>query len=211
MKDPKILLAGFDMDGTVLQHDSSWVAIHKHFGTTRKGEASLKLYSQGKIDYKEFMRRDISTWPKGVTRDEIDEVLSGYKVREEAPHTLDELRKRGIKTALVTSGIDILAEKVARELSIDHWVANGLRFDRDGVVLSEGVGRVDPTRKDLAYKKLLSKIGVPSKRTIAVGDTVYDLAFLKSAGLGFMLAHTTRVSDPHIIHIDKLSDIFDHI
>lgn len=207
----EIILAGFDMDGTLLEHDSSWVAIHKHFGTTRKGEASLKLYGEGKIDYKEFMRRDISSWPKGVTRAEIDRVLSGYKVREDAPPTLLELKKRGIKTALVTSGIDILADKVAKELRIDYWVANGLRFGKDGMVLTEGVGWVDPTRKDLAFRKLLRKIGVPSKKTIAVGDTIYDLAFLRSAAIGFMLAHTTRVSDPQIIHIDKLSEILDRI
>lgn len=211
MKERNILLAGFDMDGTVLEHDSSWVAIHKHFGTTDRGEASLKLYGKGEIDYKEFMRRDISSWPKGVTKEEIEGVLSNYKLREEAPRTLDELRSRGIKTALVTSGIDILAEKVARELRIDLWVANGLRFRKDGVVMPDGVGRVDPTRKDLAYRKLLSSVGIPSKRTIAVGDTIYDLAFLKSAALGFMLAHTTRVDDPNIIHIENLHEILDHI
>jgi len=208
---PEILLAAFDLDGTVLEKDSSWVALHRHFGTTHLGEASLKLYSQGKIDYREFMRRDISSWPKGVTRDEIVGILSDYKVRREAPAVFSELKSRRIGTALVTSGIDILARDVAKELEIDHWVANGLRFDRHGRLLPRGVGRVDPTRKDIAYQKLLSRIGIPSKKTIAVGDTIYDLAFLKSAGLGFMLAHTTRVPDSEIIHIEKLTDIFDHI
>jgi phosphoserine phosphatase len=207
----KILLAALDMDGTVLEHESSWVALHRAFGTTKEGEASLELYTEGKIDYREFMRRDISSWPKGVTKSEIQRILSGYKIRAEAQPTIHELKRRRIKTALVTSGIDILAEKVAEELGIDYWVANGFRFDEDGRVLPEGVGRVDPTRKDLAYLKLLSKIGIPSKRTIAIGDTVYDLRFLRSAALGFMLAHTTTVSDPKIIHIEKLHDIFDHI
>jgi len=138
-------------------------------------------------------------------------VLSSYKLREEAPETIEELQKRGIKTALVTSGIDILAEKVANELHIDHWVANGLSFDSGGFLTSEGVGRVDPTRKDLAFKKMLSGIGIPIKRTIAVGDTVYDLAFLKSARKGFMLAHSTRVADPDIIHIERLTEILKHI
>jgi phosphoserine phosphatase len=207
----RILLAALDMDGTVLEHESSWVALHRAFGTTEEGEASLKLYAEGKIDYKEFMRRDISAWPRGVTEHEIRKILSGRRIRAEARPTIEELRRRGIKTALVTSGIDILAEDVAKELGIDYWVANGLRFDEDGRVLSEGVGRVDPTRKDLAYLKLLARIGIPSKRTIAIGDTVYDLRFLRSAALGFMLAHSTRVSDPKIIHIEKLHDIFDHI
>jgi phosphoserine phosphatase len=207
---PKIRLAAFDMDGTVLEHNSSWVAIHRHFGTEEKGAASLQLYSEGKIDYLEFMRRDIESWPKGVTRDELADVLSGYQLRREAPGVFDRLRDSEIKTALVTSGIDILADEVADRLGIDYRIANGLRFDKNGALLPSGIGRVDPTRKDLAYKKLLSEVGIPSKKTIAVGDTVYDLAFLKSAGLGFMLAHTTRVPDPKIIHIEKLSEIFDH-
>lgn len=205
-----IKLAGFDMDGTVLEHNSSWVAIHQRFGTEHIGAASLRLYTEGKINYREFMRRDIESWPKGVTRDEIAEILSGYKLRREAPSVFEELRKRGIKTALVTSGIDTLAEEVAEKLGIDYCLANGLRYDHEGILLPTGIGRVDPTRKDLAYKKLLSKIGVPANKTIAVGDTIYDLAFLKSAALGFMLAHTTRVTDPEIIHIEKLSEIFDH-
>ena len=207
----KILLAGFDLDGTILEHNSSWAAIHRHFGTEHKGAASLRLYTEGKIDYREFMRRDISSWPKGVTKTEIEEILSGYRIRREAPGVVDELRGREIKVALVTAGIDILARKVAADLDMDYWVANGLRFDRRGRIMPNGVGRVDPTRKDIAYLKMLRKVGVPPERTIAVGDTIYDLAFLKSAAMGFMLAHTTRVPDPSIIHIDSLGEILDHL
>jgi phosphoserine phosphatase len=206
----EILLAAFDMDGTILQHNSSWVALHRHFGTTRPAKASLKLYSEGKIDYREFMRRDIGSWPKPVSREQVESILSDYRVRKEAPETLGELRRRGIETALVTSGIDILAKKVANELGIQHWIANGLVFDKEGMILPHGVGHVDPTRKDLAYVKMLRRLGIPSNKTIAVGDTIYDLAFLRSAALGFMLAHSTRVDDPQIIHIDKLTEIFEH-
>lgn len=211
MTSEDILLAAFDMDGTVLSQESSWVAIHRHFKTVPFGEASLKLYSEGKIGYREFMRRDIASWPRGVTRELIVAILSEYKVRDDAPETMDKLRSRGVKTALVTSGIDILAEKVAAELKMDCWVANGLRFDKEGRLLEEGIGRVDPTRKDVAYRKMLSKLVIPARKTIAVGDTIYDLAFLKSAAMGFMLAHTTRVPDPAIIHIGRLSDIFDYL
>jgi len=207
----EVRLAAFDMDGTVLEHNSSWVAIHRHFGTEHKGAASLRLYTEGKIGYREFMRRDISSWPQGLTRAEIVSILSGYKIRREAPKVFKELRSRGMQTALVTSGIDILAKEVADDLEIDYCLANGLRFDSRGILLPKGVGRVDPTRKDIAYLRLLTKIGIPRKKTIAVGDTTYDLAFLKSAGLGFMLAHTTRVPDPDIIHINRLTEIFDYV
>lgn len=204
-------LAGFDLDGTLLEQDSSWAALHRFFDTTRESRESLKLYSEGKIDYREFMRRDIAAWPRGVTLAEVEAILSGYRVRREAPETLKELRRRGIEPAIVTSGIDILAKKVAEELGIKHWVANGLRFDSRGRILPDGVGIVDPTRKDLAYLEMLRPLGVSAGETIAVGDTIYDLAFLRSAGKGFLLAHSTRVDDPRIIHIDRLTDIFRHI
>lgn len=204
-------LAALDMDGTVLEHNSSWTAIHRAFGTEHLGAASLRLYTEGKIDYHEFMRRDIASWPKGVTRREIERILAGYRLRREAPTVMEELRRVGTKTALVTSGIDILAKDVARDLKMDYLLANGLRFDKNGFLLPNGVGRVDPARKDLAYKKLLRRVGIPARSTLAVGDTIYDLAFLKSAGLGFMLAHTTRVPDPQIIHINSLSEILNHI
>jgi len=205
-----IKLASFDVDGTVLEHNSSWVAIHRRFGTEHLGAASLRLYTEGKIDYLEFMRRDIGSWPKGVSKDEIREILSGYKIRKEAPQVFEKLRGMGIKTALVSSGIDMVVKDVAEDLQADHWLANGLRFGKGGRLLSTGIGRVDPTRKDIAYLSLLSKLGIQAEETIAVGDTIYDLAFLKSAKLGFMLAHTTRVPDPQIIHIERLTDIFEH-
>ena len=207
----RFALAAFDMDGTVLEHNSSWVAIHRAFGTEHLGAASLKLYTEGKIGYREFMRRDIASWPKGVRRSELEEILSGYRIRKEAPDTIEELKRMGMKTALVTSGIDILAKKVAKDLGMDYMLANALRFDKEGVLLPMGIGRVDPTRKDRAYLKLLKSVGVSPGRTIAVGDTIYDLGFLKSAGMGFMLAHTTRVDDPQIIDIDSLAEILGHV
>jgi phosphoserine phosphatase len=199
------------MDGTLLEEDSSWVALHKHFGTESKGKESLALYTKGDIDYEEFMRRDISAWPRGVTMDEVEEVLSKYRLRSEALPTIRRLKEEGVRTALVTSGIDILAQKVAFDLGIDHWVANGLRADHNRVLTGEGIGRVDPTRKDLAYLSLLRKLGISSKQTIAVGDTIYDLRFLKSAKKGFLLTGPNEIHDSEVIKIAKLTEIFDFI
>jgi phosphoserine phosphatase len=199
------------MDGTLLKEDSSWAAIHRHFGTVAKSKESLALYTAGAIDYHEFMRRDISAWPRGIKRREIEGILFNYRLRDEAEEVVEGLKGRGIDVAVVTSGIDLLAEHVAHRLGITHWVANGLRFARDGTLRETGVGRVDPRRKDLAYRRMLRRLGLDSKETIAVGDTIYDLRFLECAGKGFMLAHNTRVDAPGIIHIERLTDILAHL
>ena len=139
----KLALAAFDMDGTILEEDSSWVALHRHFGTTRTGKRGLKLYTDGKIDYTEFMRRDIASWPKNLAIDEVDRILSKYRIRKEAPETVNRLKDLGAKVTLVTSGIDILAERVARDLGIDSWVANGLETTPSGRLAGTGISRVD--------------------------------------------------------------------
>ncbi len=199
------------MDGTLLEADSSWVALHSHFGTRKRGEESLKLYSRGEIDYLEFMRRDIAAWPEGVTLGDVERILSHHKIREEAPRVVRRLQMDGVDVAIVTSGIDLLAEKVARELGIKHCLANGLEFDEEGRLTGDGIGRVDPTRKDVAYMKLLKTLGIHNKRTIAVGDTVYDLRFLKVAWKGFLLSKDLELPADSIIRIKSLTDIFSHI
>lgn len=210
MKSPRIRLAGFDMDGTLLEEDSSWVALHAHFGTSKAGKESLEKYSQGIIGYEEFMRRDIAAWPTGTTVREVEKILSKYRIRDEAPGVVERLRKNGIEVALITSGIDLLASRVARDLGIRHWMANGLRSSQDGTLTGQGIGRVDPTRKDIAYLRLLKRLGIHPKSTIAVGDTIYDLRFLKSAWMGFLLSDNLDLSEHDIVRIDSLSDIFSY-
>jgi len=207
----KLALAAFDMDGTILEEDSSWVALHRHFGTTRMGKRGLKLYTDGKIDYREFMRRDIASWPKELAIDEVDRILSNYRIRKEAPETVERLKKLGAKVALVTSGLDILAERVARDLGIESWVANGLKITSGGRLAGTGIGRVDPSRKDIAYLGLLRRLGVRREDTIAVGGTIYDLRFLKSARIGFFLTEKGKVPDDSLIPIGRLTDIFRHL
>ncbi|TLY10533.1 MAG: HAD family hydrolase [Thaumarchaeota archaeon] len=207
----KLALAAFDMDGTILEEDSSWVALHRHFGTTRTGKRGLKLYTDGKIDYTEFMRRDIASWPKNLAIDEVDRILSKYRIRKEAPETVNRLKDLGAKVTLVTSGIDILAERVARDLGIDSWVANGLETTPSGRLAGTGISRVDPSRKDIAYLGLLKRLGIRRENTIAVGDTIYDLRFLKSARMGFYLTEKGKVPDDSLIPIGRLTDIFRHL
>ena len=199
------------MDGTILEEDSSWVALHRHFGTTRTGKRGLKLYTDGKIDYTEFMRRDIASWPKNLAIDEVDRILSKYRIRKEAPETVNRLKDLGAKVTLVTSGIDILAERVARDLGIESWVANGLETTSSGRLAGTGIGRVDPSRKDIAYLRLLRRLGIRRENTIAVGDTIYDLRFLKSARMGFYLTEKGKVPDDSLIPIGRLTDIFRHL
>ena len=53
-------LVAFDMDGVLVDYESSWTWVHDHFGV--KSEESIKAFVKGEIDDMEFMRRDIALW-----------------------------------------------------------------------------------------------------------------------------------------------------
>lgn len=180
-------LVAFDMDGTLTVGDGCWVRIHKHFGTLHIGDRNLSAYERGEIDYTEFMRLDIGAWLSVKPRihiDEIRQVLSDFELRDGARDVVRELRKMGVDVAMITSGIDLIAEKVAKELEINHVFANGIEIDSEGYLTGEGILRVDPQKKGDVLLHLCRLLSIPREQTIAVGDSKYDINFIESAGFG---------------------------
>jgi phosphoserine phosphatase len=204
----KMKLAVFDMDGTLLEEKSSWVTLHQHFNTIDAGRRGFELYKEGKISYREFMRLDITAWPNGLRISEIESALSKYTIKREAKSTLDRLRKEGFEVAIITAGLDLLAKKVANDLRIKIWIANGLKIDDQGRLTGEGECRVDPLRKVIPFRRLLMQLKAKKEESIAVGDSVFDLNILKGAGKGFLIANEESVNDPEVIKIERLHEIF---
>ena len=204
-------LAAFDLDGTLLEWKSSWGEIHRRFGTLAVSAKGLQLYGAGKLSYSDFMRMDVSSWPPSTTIDEITEILAEYRIREDSAPTLSRLRAVGFEIAMITGGLDIVAEKVAADLDIDYWFANGLRVDGGGRLTGEGICRVEPSKKHVVFRRLLKRLGIPRENTIAVGDTRYDMSMLREANKGFLLDSDGEPIRPPIIGITRLSDVLKHI
>ena len=126
-------LVVFDMDGVLADIQSSWVYVHEHFGVDN--EHSLHAYLRGEIDDLEFIRRDIHLWKDmdpEVSVEKIRKVLASVPLMPGATQAVRQLRESGLKTAIVSAGIDLLAERIVGELDIDHQLANGLITDTKG-------------------------------------------------------------------------------
>jgi len=206
----KYKLVAFDMDGTLLRGDGCWVKIHKHFGTLDRGDENLRAYEANRIDYEEFMRRDIGAWLSKNPRihiSKIKEILSNFKMDKDAAPVVSELKKAGCTTAIITSGIDFLAENVARKAGIEHVRANGLATDGRGYLNGNGLLGVDPVRKDDVLKELSFVLGIPLKKTVAVGDSKYDRNFLMCAGLGIAYNGDEEIKKEADAVIDSLRDV----
>ena len=172
------------MDGTLLTEKSSWWKLHRYFGTYRLSLENLKDYEQGRITYDEFMRRDIASWKPRPHISTIKRILLDYNFTPNAKCVTSVLKRRKYHIALITTGLDILATAVASELHIPYVLANGLVVNNNGYLTNKAIFKVDLLEKEKAFNKLIARIGITGDQCIAVGDSKYDINFLKSAGLG---------------------------
>ena len=210
----KYKIVFFDMDGTLIKCKSSWEIVHKRFGTVKEAKRALKEYSEGKISYKEFMRRDIGLWinKKGkIHVREIEKILSRFELVDGAKEVTGKLKDMGLKIVIITAGIDLLAEKVGKEVHADRVYANKLMTDGEGHLIGEGIEIVDPKKKDIILEKVAREEDVLLEETIAVGDTVYDLEMLRKAGLGLYLGNKCEIVDTKIHKIGSLYEIIDYV
>lgn len=180
-----IELVVFDMDGVLTDTISSWKYIHDYFGSSN--ERSVDEYLKGKIDDMEFIKRDVSLWRehgRPVTKDKLVDILSGVPLMKGAKECITVLRDHDIKVAIVSAGLDILAERVAGELGIDIVFANGIKTDDQGYLTGEGLLEVKLMYKDEVVRRLSKQLRIPLKRIAAVGNSCFDSPMFETCGFG---------------------------
>lgn len=185
IRQDTIELVIFDMDGVIANTISSWKYIHDYFGSSN--EKSVNEYLKGKIDDSEFIKRDVSLWKENgklITRDKLVKILSNVTLMKGAEKCITGIKKHNVKTAIVSAGLDILAERIARELGIDHTLANGIKTDNNGRLNGEGVIGVRLMYKDRAASGLSDQLGIPLERIAAIGNSCFDIPMLETCGLG---------------------------
>jgi P-type Cu2+ transporter len=94
-------------------------------------------------------------------------------IREESREAIAELKKRGIKTAMITGDAKEVAEWVARELGLDEYFAEVL-----------------PEKKAMRVKLLQEK----GEKVAMVGDGVNDAPALTQADIGIAIGAGTNIA-----------------
>lgn len=198
----------FDMDGVLVDCGSSWVAVHDHFGVDNQG--SLELYLEGRIDDMEFMRRDIALWRQQCPEVHISvirEVLDKVPLIPNVHKVIQELKGRGFKTAIVSGGIDILAERVMKEVECDLQISNGLEVDRGGYLTGEGVLRVPVLEKDKAVRRIQEMFGIDKDRTVSIGNSQVDVQMFKESGFSIAFCPEDRCTEENSDVVLKGKDL----
>ncbi|HVL48101.1 MAG TPA: HAD-IB family phosphatase [Candidatus Thermoplasmatota archaeon] len=205
----------FDMDGTLVDKLSSWEMIHHALGVSNA--ANWERYSRGEIDDHEFMRSDIELWKLGgreIHVEEIESILATAELMPGAKECMDALHARGIATGIMSGGLDVLAHRVAVDLGMDMYVANGLALDDAGRVAGKGICFVEIRDKGRPTREVLSKLGVPKERVAAVGNSVWDAPMFAEASFSVAVNpadYGVRKAATRVVEGKDLREVLAHL
>lgn len=175
------------MDGVLVKTKSSWTSVHKAFNVDER--MTFRRYLRGEFDYLEFMRKDIGFWGH-VHVNEIRKILNQVPIMSGAEDTLKMLHKNAYVTAIISSGISILAEKLRRKLGIHHVFANELLKDKNGFLTGEGNPVVPLWEKAKVLQYLLKQLVIEPDCCAVVGDSIFDIPLFDLAG--FSIAFNSK-------------------
>ncbi len=181
--DTPVDLVCFDMDGVLIDVGSSWVMVHRHFGV--ENEAGLQAYLNGEFDDKEFIRRDVALWlqqrPK-MRRADFEEIFQEPPFMDGVKPTVETLQAEGIECAIVSGGVDIMAESVADRLGIEYIAANGFEYDGDGFLTGHGFVRTPLNDKAAPVLDFAKKLDIPLDRVLSIGNSLPDVSMFDVTG-----------------------------
>ena len=180
-----VRLVVFDMDGVLVPIKSSWAYIHEALGVGEEARRYVRLFMEGKIDYLEWMRLDTELWIRAaggrLHRSRLQEILDRVPLAPGVEDAVRRLRRMGVRIALVSGGVDLLARRVARLIGAEAWMANMLSFDKEGYLRPGGVPLVG-VDKARAVRRVAYELGVGLGRTAYVGDSMWDASAMKVVG-----------------------------
>jgi phosphoserine phosphatase len=177
--------AAFDMDGTLVDVGSSWAAVHEHFG--EHNAEGLRQFLANEIDDLAFIASDIRIWWKHAPElsvDDLERILADVPLMPGAHELFRGLKARGVRTAIVSGGIDLLARRVARELGIEVSLANGFRVTSEGRLTGEGIVRVPIHGKEGVLASLQEQLGYGPSETASVGNSEIDAGLFRRSRYG---------------------------
>lgn len=197
----------FDMDGMIFKHINFWMELHNAYGTSDEGNELTKKYL--KTDYKRLVEEVVGRLWKDKPSDVYFDLIKKIKYLPGVKETISELKKKGYKIAIISSGPSDLAERAKKELGIDYIYTNKLLI-RDGKVAGSKnleYWEVKNDNKQEILRKLCIEHNLLLKDVIVVVHGENDITMAKSAGFAIAFNPETRELEKYCTKIIKGKDL----
>ena len=193
---PKIWF--FDMEGTLLQKDfaldngkvapSAWTVLAKLISEEcyLEEELSKDRWNAGEYNgYLDWMKDTIRIQQEhGIKKWHVDEIVKSAKLHTGAHELITLIKATNAKVVLISGGIKSLADKVQRELKIDHaFSACEYFFDDCGNLDFYNLLPTDNEGKASFMQQIAKEYGVSPSECAFVGDGKNDVTLAKSVGI----------------------------
>ncbi|WP_338097983.1 phosphoserine phosphatase SerB [Methanolapillus ohkumae] len=178
--NPRFKLFVFDMDSTLIDAE---VIDELADAAGAAGEVSkiTALAMNGEMDYTESFRKRV-TFLKGLSYEKAMATVEKIQIMPGAPELIEFIHSIGGKTAMVTCGFRIAADRVQHDLNIDYAFSNELVVS-DGILTGEATGPLRTTNsKEKVFEKLVVDLGIKFEECVVVGDGANDICLFKKAG-----------------------------
>jgi phosphoserine phosphatase len=179
-------LVCFDLDGTLIDEtEYIWLNIYEHIGVNiNETKKVAKKFWAKEITYEEWCQSDLNFMKERKThKKHFQEIAKKLKVMDGALETIAELKKKGIRIAVISGSVDIMVELLFPKNTFDYLLINKLIFDKEGCVKDLIPTEYDCDEKATGLLMLCKKEKISVNECVFIGDNKNDIAAAKAAGL----------------------------
>ncbi|MBN1859356.1 HAD-IB family phosphatase [Candidatus Bipolaricaulota bacterium] len=183
---PRLAAVIFDLDGTLVRYhgvafESSWGAIAAAAGVLDASDRLLKEYLPRRDEYPAWVAADARLL-EGVSVRCVSERIFRPPLAEGVAETVDRLRRR-YATGVLSSGVELVAQRVRDDLHLDFAVANRLHV-RDGRFTGTSETFVHLWKKREVLLRIAEERGWKPEEICYIGDHMNDVPVMPIVGLG---------------------------
>ena len=172
----------FDMDSTLIDAETI-DELARAAGVVEKVSDITNRAMCGELDYGKALAERVALL-KGLSMDAAIQASDAMPWMDGAHELVSHVKKLGYKTAMISGGFTISAERIGNELGMDYIMSNELEV-ADGVLTGNVGGPL--TRQDGkadAFVEIAKNEGVLPEDCIVIGDGANDICLFKKAGFG---------------------------
>jgi len=177
----------FDMDGIIFKSFNFWLELHKAYDTYEEGLELTTRYLT--TDYQKLVDEVIGRLWKGKPAKIYFDLIKKAEYVKGAKETLKELKNKGYKLGIVSSGPSGLAERVKKECKIDYYFTNNLFLKNGKVAGSKDIKHwiIRQGSKKDPLKEICKLSNTKIKDSIVVVHEDNDIEMAQEAGfvIGF--------------------------
>lgn len=187
MSEKDVKLICFDLNKTLIE-ENTWEELNIAMGMSKEeDEFFLRLYEEGVLSYKEWqvLLAKIYKVRGHANLEKITEVISRYTYRKGAKEVVKYLKDKGCTLALISGSMDILVDKVAKDLDFELFEANNIFVFNGEDYLEDIVSLGDGGLAKLRHlESFCRKLGIKLTECACVGDGANDIELFQKSRHG---------------------------